>query len=191
MDGTPEKKPMGTALSPTKLVLIHLFMVMYWGIAIIHISPPGPLYFQLVSKVNPICSALHIDQHWNMFSAPLRDYNETAQAFVTFSDGSVKLHEFLRLDLLDPFQQWRRGKLREVLFDTMLNPQLWHEIYPSVARYVVRANENPENQPAQVSIGGNWNRIPSFDEPCTIDALPQNRYHTTMLIYGVSKDDLR
>jgi hypothetical protein len=177
--------------SRVKLWLIHLFLLVYFGVAAVHMSQPGPLQARLLPIVAPLCSILHIDQHWGMFAAPLRDYNEQVEAFITYADGSTGICEFTRFNMLDPWEQWRHGKLRELLFDTILNLDAYKSLYPSICRFVASASANPTNQPEQISVGGNWARIPPIDKACPYDQLPQNNLHTTMFTYKVSPGDLQ
>jgi hypothetical protein len=178
-------------MTPVGFALTNVLIVCWFAITAIHISPPGKLHDTLEDLLLPVTDVIKFNQHWSMFSPGVRNFNEHGQSFITFADGSVKLYEWYRLDKQDPFQHWLHGKTRELWIDQLLDDKLMDGMYPSVCRYTARANIFPDNPPRRISLGANWQRIPSFSDFVRVDDLPQDFNHYTLTTYKVRAEDLK
>jgi hypothetical protein len=172
-------------------IVTNIFIVIWFVLTAIQISPPGKLHDTLEDFLLPAVDLIKFNQHWNMFSPTVRDFNEHGQSVITFTDGSVKLYEWYRLDKQDPFQHWLHGKMRELWTDQLLDDKLMDHLYPSVSRYMARANLFSGNQPQRVSLSANWQRIPPFSQLIRVDDLPQDFNHYTLSSYKVRAEDLK
>jgi hypothetical protein len=93
-----------------------------------------------------------------------------------------------KLDLVGRFQ---KEKMRKLFVDHLA----WladEQFLPTVARYVARANLNPDNQPVLVSISKNWARMPPPDEQHWVarEQWPAHGFHDTLCTYKVKEKDL-
>jgi hypothetical protein len=172
-------------------VATNIFIVCWFAITAIQVSPPGKLHDTLEDLLLPAVDLIKFNQHWNMFSPTVRDFNEHGESVITFADGSVKLYEWYRLDKQDPFHHWLHGKMRELWTDQLLDDKLMDHLYPSIGRYMSRANLFPGNQPQRVSLSANWQRIPDFSHFTRVDDLPQDFNHYTLGCYKVRAEDLK
>jgi hypothetical protein len=176
-------------LTSVQFIFINLLIVCWFGLTAVHVSPPGKLQNKLEDLFLPMTRMIHFNQHWSMFSPTVRNFNEYGESFISFADGSIKLYEWYRLSEQNQFTRWQHGKSRELWTDQMLDENLMYGLYPSVARYMARANLFPGNEPQRVSLSANWHRIPSYFT--RYNDLPQEYEHYTFAVYKVRPEDLK
>jgi hypothetical protein len=122
----------------------------------------------------------------------MRTINVHMNAVITFSDGSTKIYEFPRMEKLDLAGRFQKEKMRKLCED-VLPWAGFEEFLPAVARYIARANLNPDNPPIMVTISHNWTNMPPPDPKHWVmrDHWPPHGHHYTNLIYVVPEQDLR
>lgn len=132
---------------------------------------------QLLKKFEPLASATGLGQNWNLFSQT-RKLNFHTSAVITFSDGSLMLYEFPRVEKFDLFKKFRRYKLRKLFYDYLPNP-IGEKYRPSIANFICEAFSNKENPPDMVSFDFNYSEVsPPETLMNTSDILESTRRHT-------------
>jgi hypothetical protein len=90
-------------------------------------------------------------QYWGVFAPEPREMQYHTTATITFEDGSTKLYEFPRTQMMSQWEKFCREKQRKLFGDNIPWPE--HEQFrPAVARYLALSNANPANQPTQVTM---------------------------------------
>lgn len=131
-----------------------------------------------------------LEQNWSMFSR-LRKANLHTSAVITFSDGTEKLYEFPRIDLMDQFEHFKLEKKRSLFFEFL--PGRWGRKYrPAVARHLIWCNKNDKNQPDIISFVYNYVDVPPPDPEhwVSLSNLPLHNGKAVYFIYRVRKRDL-
>ena len=168
---------------------ISLLIVFYIFLATIWLSrDSNPITGRLAKVFSQFILTVGLDQNWSLFSPTLRNINMHNVAMVTFRDGSVKLYEWPRMDRSNRLEQWRNEKYRKMFIDCIPWPT-YSDMYPSVARFVARANANPNNPPEKVSLGYFWNFIPQPEQAVSQENLPYQTKYYCYYIYEVQPRD--
>jgi hypothetical protein len=176
--------------SKADFIGVNIFIVVWCIVALVHMAPPGPLWYKEKAALDPIIDAIWLRQYWGMFAPNFRDFNTHPQFFIDYADGTIGMREPLRLEKMDnKFEQWHRGKTREYLIDNLLTTE--HSFaFPYIARFVARATNMPDNPPLRVTMGANWAKI--VNEPFQrIKDTPQDCFHYSMFIRSVAPEDLK
>ena len=143
--------PYKAPLEPAWKVFLSLFVVYYFFVVVAWLLPDDwANRDQLTEKTWPHMVFFGWFQHWSLFSPDVRHiiYHETA--VISFADGSTKVYEFPRMQRMDLWEKFRHEKLRKMFSDN-IPWDGYKQFLPYVARYIARANSNPENQPVQVT----------------------------------------
>lgn len=172
-------------------VWINVLIVVFFGIAAVHVSPPGPFHSYLEQALNPLTGMLQISQHWNMFAPVIRDINQHGQTFVTMQDGTVRMYEWQRSDWQDAFTRWQRGKDRELWYDRLPDTATMTPFYPGICRYMANALSIPGEEPDVVSLGANWVKIPPMSQPVDREKRLRETGHYSMFVYKCGPEDWR
>lgn len=165
-------------------VSCYVFLIVLWLIRDSH-----PLLRRLADVLSPPVTMLGLEQNWALFSPKLRDINFYNMAMITFRDGSVKLYEWPRMDRSNSIEQAQNEKYRKMFNDCFA----WHsfgDFQPAVARFVARANANPENPPVRVALGYFWAYIPKPEQGFTQATLPELTKFNCYYVYQVQPRDM-
>lgn len=132
-------------------------------------------------------------QYWGLFSPDVRQSNYHSTALIEFADGTNKLYEFPRtlIDQTDYSTHFGGEKRRKLFGDNFL----WSgyaQFWPSIARYIARANNDPTNPPRVVTFTWHYADMPAPD-PAQWKYRNQMPNHTQQIIkfcYKVTPEDL-
>lgn len=188
-NGSPEE------LSLPNKICATLFIFVFFGVGFIALldypdnKNPDETIVSVHRMVRPIELALGLDQNWKLFSPELRGMNFHSQAIITFRDGTMKFHEFPRVEKMEFFKKIRREKISKFLNDCF--PWASNEVFlPDTARHIARGNWDPENPPATITFAYNWVDLPKFNKFIKQDELPEQTNRYTFFSYRVQPEDL-
>jgi len=165
-------------------VTSYIVMIVLWLI-----RDSNPVLSRVVKFYGPIITVSGLEQNWALFSPKLRNFNFHNLAMITFRDGSVKLYEWPRMDRSNLIEKAQNEKFRKMFNDCMP----WHsyaDFHPSVARYVARANANPDNPPVRVALVYFWGVIPDPQFGFKQGNLPEQSKFCCYYVYQVHPRDL-
>jgi len=171
-------------------VVISTFITVYLSSVFIWCIAEVP--FQ--SYLAPYCHWINIAdggvQHWSLFSPDVRHiiYHETA--IVSFKDGTMKLYEFPRMEKMSQWEKFKHEKLRKLFSDCIPWPG-YESFLPSVSQYLAASNQDPNNQPAMVTMVFNSAENPPPD-PAKWNYRDKLPFHTDKFVtflYGVRQSD--
>ncbi|HEY9785520.1 MAG TPA: hypothetical protein V6D17_08980 [Candidatus Obscuribacterales bacterium] len=182
--------PRVIAYDPALKFFIRSLILFYFVTSVVSLLPHSPLEQRLKSVLQPTERALGLTQNWRLFSPELRQINYYPVAVITFADGSTKLYEFPRLEKMSLSERFRRQKLCK-LFQDSLPWSDFHYFWPYAARYVARANTDPENQPQMVALAYAWVKGLDFRHYVKQGNLPEPNRLYTFFVYRVTAEDLK
>jgi hypothetical protein len=173
-------------------IFVTCILVLYYTIVSIWCSNEGPLRTLLVLSLRSPIDAIGIEQGWALFGPGVRTYNGHTVADITFADGSTRVYEFPRMEMMDLFEKLRREKLRKLFVDNMYNDG-FDAYLPSLARCIAQANNDPTNPPVLVAFTLKWVDMPVPDEKKwrTRDIFPFHYKSRVTIVYKVKGDDLK
>lgn len=181
------KKSFGRAEKIIFSVLFVVFFIVAHAISLSHF--PG--YEEaMIPFVRRYAGFFGLEQNWSMFSR-LRKANGHTIAVITFADGTEKMYEYPRFDLMDQFTHFQFEKRRS-LFSEFL-PGRWGKKYrPASVRHLIWCNENEKNQPDIVTLVYNYIEVPKPDPDHWVrfSDLPFHSTKEPYFVYRVSKSDL-
>lgn len=162
-------------------LLLSVLIIAYFAIAFIQVSPgEGTLKsaFEACSDpaaefVRPIVTMFGLKQRWNLFAPDIRKMNFYSTALITFEDGSQKLYELPRVNLLPLEERFFRHRIMRFVSDCWAQPQYRH-YFPFGARFLSRAHSNNLNHPSMIEFYFNYCDIPPFSKYTTRDNLGKN-----------------
>lgn len=188
-----EHAPRRTPLDKTWMAILSVFFAFYIADCLIWFMDECPFKEAVVPYTHPPMIAFGWTQYWSLFCPEVRNviYHETA--VVTFQDGSTRLYEFPRFDLMSEREHFKREKLRKMFLDNMPWPG-YEQFLPVFGRYIARANDNPDSRPVQVTFVHNICNIPepTFDMSKWTyrDRLPHHTVKDVKFVFQVRKPDL-
>lgn len=161
--------------------LLSVLIIAYFAIAIVQVSPGESVpksAFEACSDpaaefVRPIVSMFGLRQRWNLFAPDIRKMNFYPTALITFDDGSQKLYELPRVNLLPLEQRFLRHRIMRFVSDCWAQPQYRH-YFPFGARFLSRAHSYSLNQPSMIEFYFNYCDIPPFSTYVTQGHLGKN-----------------
>jgi hypothetical protein len=175
---------------------ISLLIVSYFAIAVIQVSPgeavassaltasPDPL----VQMTRPLVVLFGLKQRWNLFAPDIRRMNQYSTSIITFEDGSQKLYEWPRINLLPVEQRFFKHRVMRFITEAWAQPQ-YRNYLPFGAKFLSMANSNSDNPPAMVELYFNYCDIPPFSKYCKRDQLPKNfRWSAPEFAYRVRSE---
>jgi hypothetical protein len=125
-------------------------------------------------------------QAWDMFAPSPRSVNAHVEAAVILRDGRIRTWKFPRMEQLSLVERSYKERYRK--FVESVQADSYKALWPDVARYIARANNNPTDPPELVMLIRYWSDIvPSTDA----------RYHPApqrariFFQYDVQPGDLR
>ncbi|MBU6455712.1 MAG: hypothetical protein KGS72_28335 [Cyanobacteria bacterium REEB67] len=152
-----------------------------------------PFKYTVTEYTKPAMATLGWVQHWSLFSPDVREVNYHSTALIEFADGTSKLYEFPRtnIDAKDYSTHFGGEKKRKLFGDNMPWPG-YVQFFPSIARYLARANNDPANPPRMVTVF--WHRVdtPPPDPAHWVyqNQMPKHIKQYTNFIYKVDPKDL-
>jgi hypothetical protein len=151
---------------------------------------PEKMKGKLISPGAPI----GMRQAWRLFGPELRSFNWHNIVLIQFADGTVKVREFPRMEKLSLVERFFREKERSILNDRIAF-HVYKRFWPSVARYVARANSDPSgvNPPVTVTFIFASAPIPKPDPDHWVfrDNMPEHLNRQAYFIYRVEPADLK
>lgn len=175
-----DHKRVSAGLSLRQLIL-SLLILSYFAIAIIQVSPgqaTAKSAFEASSDpiaelVRPIVTMLGLKQRWNLFSPDIRRMNEYSTAIITYEDGSQKLYEWPRVNLLPLEQRIFKHRMMRFVTDSWGQPPYRHYL-PFGAQFLADAHSDQHNQPTMIECYFNYCDIPPFSKYTVRDRLGKN-----------------
>lgn len=133
-------------------------------------------------------------QAWRLFGPELRVINWHTLVLIEFADGTVKAREFPRMEKLSLVERFFREKERSILGDRIAF-HVYKRFWPSVARYMARANSAPDskNPPVKVTFVFQSAPIPKPDPDHWVfrDSMPDHINRQVYFVYEVEPQDLQ
>lgn len=145
----------------------------------------------LMPIVRPIAVATGLEQNWLMFASP-RKINLHSIAVITFADGSTKMYEYPRMDLLKEWQRFRHGDKLRKLFGENMPEWRGKDFRRDLAANLAECNQDQSNPPVSISYICNFAEVPKpVGEPLpSITNLPRHSKKSIYFVYQVPKNDL-
>ena len=141
--------------SPFQMIVYSLFFLFLIAAQnLISFSHYPQFKNEMLSEYEPLAFFTGLGQNWNLFSTP-RKNNFHTSCVVTFTDGSLRLYEFPRVEYFDCFEKFRRYKLRQLFYHYLPNP-IGEKYRPSMARFLVEAFADSVNPPERMSFDFNY-----------------------------------
>lgn len=164
----------------TVVIACYYIAVAVWN------CPDGLLKSSLMAMLRIPVDIFAVEQTWNMFGPNLRSWNGHSVAVITFTDGSSKIYEFPRMEMLTIFEKYKREKMRKLFIDNM-NDQNFEAYLPSIAQAIADANYQKGNEPRLVTITLKYADIPAPNQKTLSSrhALPQRANSKTLIVYKV------
>ncbi|MBL8081631.1 MAG: hypothetical protein JNN26_03380 [Candidatus Obscuribacter sp.] len=187
--------PLSCETKPAERRFLSLFILCFLGAALILSFSETPLFsYETGRKIRGYFAPFGIRQFWRLFGPDVRTYNFYTLVLIEFADGTIKLRELPRMEKLSVWQRFVHEKERNVFVQTLPGPP--NKIfYPSVARYLARANFDrnlPENPPRTISFYFLYQDmpLPLPDKWVYRDNLPLLTRKNLHFVYQVMPSDL-
>lgn len=151
-----------------------------------------PKKWEITAFTQPPMVAFGWTQYWGVFAPNPRALQYHTTATITFEDGTTKLYEFPRTQIMSQWEKFRREKQRKLFGDNIPWPE-FEQFRPAVARYLALSNANPDNQPVQITMEMHQAWIPDPDPANWTyrDRLPAHTESVSpFFVYKVAKKDL-
>jgi hypothetical protein len=183
------------SLGPNEKTGVTIFLLFYFVVVGSWLMDNDYIPNQfLIDYTKAPMEALGWTQHWSLFAPWVRTSNYHSLAIIEFADGSNKAFEFPRtlVDQKDFSAHFGGEKKRKFFGDNMLWPG-WEQFLPSIARYIARANDDPNNPPRMVTLAWQWADTPLPDPAHWVyrDQLPYHTLHKCRFVYAVMPEDLQ
>lgn len=162
-------------------------MVGYFAIASIQVLPEGRLKERMLGYVEPVISAFGLRQRWNLFAPDLIRVNQYSTCLITFSDGSLMLYEWPRLEKKPVAERFADQKIRRFVTEFLARPR-YKDYWPGIARFFVAARENPGQQDGKVEkveFIFNFAPVPGFENYTIRESLTDAYRRDTVFVYDV------
>lgn len=171
---------------------INCLIVLFIGLATLLALSETELFSKTEArKLRGYFAPIGMRQYWRLFGPQLREYNSHLTAIIEFADGTLKQYEFTRMEKLSIWQRFVKEKQRS-LFNQFLPVADNKIFFPSVARYLARANCDKQNQPVKISFIFNYIETPPPDPKHWVyrDLLPEHSRQILHFVYQVMPSDL-
>jgi hypothetical protein len=184
----PEAKSRRFCLGNTQnwgvfMVLCYFLFVILWCCG----QTPG--LQSILPALRQVMTTAGLKQNWALFGPKTSFTNMHHLAKVRFADGTVKLYEWPRVDNVDLLKKGDYEPYSKLFTDNLPN-NYGVCLRVSVARFVARANINPENQPRLITLIDVVSQIPDaflfYHKP----VLPPHTQIRATYVYQVQEKDL-
>jgi len=181
--------------------LISLFIVAYFSVVglWLWLSAPGqlklsgPLAAEIQSKLSPLTCWTGWEQSWSFFSPGVNTENIYTLLTITMQNGLIKLVELPRMDKIKFPEKVKWEKYRKLYNDNM-SMSSFAFFRPDVARFMSRANNEPNNPPVRTTFylaTSPMSQPPEFQDPINSQNVPlKHRPLQRYFVYRVHPDDL-
>ncbi len=184
--------PKVRSTSEGERTVISLFLATFFVVVGAWLIPDkaAPDKWWVTQYTWPVMCSTGWVQCWSLFSPDVREVNVHCNALIRFQDGTVKIYEFPRAQKMDLLTKFKREKLRKLFIDNMAWPQ-GEAFWPSIARYLARANYDPSNPPDTVTLIVNSHAMPPPDPKhwSYRDQLPEHTEKNILITYKVKPQD--
>ena len=139
----------------------------------------------------PIILLTGLEQNWTLFSPEVKKSNIYNLLLITKQNGLLKLYEPPRLENMNFIQKLQHEKYRKLFVDNFPNPK-YAFIRPSISRFFVRNNYQPDNPPSRLSYFLVGRTIPPPGHNIENSTISQDYLHQSIenyFVYGVSPED--
>ncbi len=171
--------------------LISAFVIFFFISAnLISLSHYPQFKKALLKKLEPLAAVSGLGQNWAMFSPEPRKMNFHSSLLIQFKDGSLRLMEFPRFELMALDEKFRRHKLRKLFNDVMVN-EVGEKYRPAIARFLVSKFNSSENPVKKLSLDFNYQEVRSPDQFFTDRSRPESHLNkSTIFVYFVTPKEL-
>lgn len=171
-------------------LFISIVVLLYFGTVTVCNLPSSDTKDRIMSRLRALVNLFSISQVWNMFGTGARPWHQRMVANITFADGSTKIYEFPRMELMSLSERYMREKMRKLFVDALPSTD-FAEYLPDICRTLARANADAENEPMLVTLFLKVGEIPAPNGPIVGRHDLPHRLHTDILIvYKVKESDL-
>ena len=171
---------------------ISFLVLFYFGTIAVWNLPDCLLKRKIIDTLRIPVDCLAIEQTWNMFAPAVRQTNYHLVALITFADGSSKLYEFPRMEMMEPVERYGKEKMRKLFIDNVPTTQ-FEGYLPDICASLARANYDGKNPPALITVTLKMADIPEPNEaappPPRFD-MPARTKSEILIVYKVQKHDL-
>lgn len=115
-------------------------------------------------------------QSWDMFSPNPSNLNIWADEVVTYRDGSVKVHQYPRMQILSLGEKYLKERYRK--FFERANGDDYSYLWPIFAqRIALECYQDPNNPPVQVELRRHFYHVQPPDKK-TVETYKEFKYYT-------------
>ncbi|HEY7302617.1 MAG TPA: hypothetical protein VH601_00770 [Bryobacteraceae bacterium] len=133
-------------------IAFHIIAITCWSI-----PSNAALVMAVRGAVRPYMLWSGLFQAWDMFAPSPRSVNAHVEAAVILRDGRIQTWKFPRMEQLSLPSRSFKERYRK--FVENLQEESHNAIWPDVARYIARANNNPSDPPQIVMLIRYWSDI--------------------------------
>jgi hypothetical protein len=183
-----------TALTKNEMTAVSCFLLIFFITVGSWLTDDDwmPFKNQITPYTVPILVTSGWMQNWSLFAPTPRDGNYHSTAVIDYADGTSKLYEFPRtkIDQRDWLSHFGGEKKRKLFGDCMPWPS-YKQFLPSIARFIGRANDDPNNPPTMVTILWHLIATPGPDPRHWVyrDQLPYHTGQYVTFIYKTAPED--
>ncbi|MDR3612522.1 MAG: hypothetical protein P4L53_03095 [Candidatus Obscuribacterales bacterium] len=149
----------------------------------------SPVLEPVLPALKQVMNTAGLKQNWALFGPKTSFTNMHHLAKIRFADGTVKLYEWPRVDNVDLLKKGDYEPYSKLFTDNLPNDYS-RRLRVSVARFIVRANINPANQPRLVTLIDVVSTIPDaflfYNKP----VMPPHTQIRANYVYRVQQKDL-
>lgn len=133
-------------------LIFHIVAITCWCIPL-----NSALIVEFRNAIRPYMLWSGLFQAWDMFAPSPRSVNAHVEAAVILRDGRIRTWKFPRMEQLSLTARTYKERYRK--FVENLQVDSYKALWPDVARYIARANNNPADPPEIVMLIRYWSDI--------------------------------
>lgn len=133
-------------------LIFHIVAITCWCIPL-----NAALIVQFRNVVRPYILWSGLFQAWDMFAPSPRSVNAHVEAAVILRDGRIHTWKFPRMEQLGLIERTYKERYRKFVENIQVDS--YKALWPDVARYIARANNNPADPPEVVMLIRYWSDI--------------------------------
>lgn len=162
-------------------LIFHLLAITCWCIPLNSV-----LIVEFRDTIRPYMLWSGLFQAWDMFAPSPRSVNARVEAAVILRDGRIRTWKFPRMEQLSLSARTYKERYRKFIENIQVDS--YKALWPDVARYIARANDNPSDPPEVVMLIRYWTDIvPSANR----NYHPPPERARIFFQYNVQPEDLR
>jgi hypothetical protein len=128
--------------------LISAFIIFHCGLNLTYMFNYHPYQNNIVHMFWGYYHYLGLDQDFGVFAPYPRNQNPHLLALITYKDGTTKLWMAPRMERLDQLTRMQKERYRK-FFDDNLAWGMYKTLWPDIAAYVARTNNDDATNPPQ------------------------------------------